>query len=131
MVTALCDGAGPHDQGEVRRYDLGGGAALQLCLPCWGRENQYRWERATHDDTTGRRRREPLHELWPQQNWDAYARGMKCPTCNGELRPQLEPTDQWQYFCQGRCREVWALDELRRAHAQAAAAPEPDGDDYY
>jgi hypothetical protein len=63
-----CDGAGPHDPGEVRRYPLGGGANLILCFRCWVRENKYRFERATVDDN-GLRRKNPEHNLWPQADW--------------------------------------------------------------
>jgi len=76
-----CDGGGPHDSGEVRRYPLGGSANLILCLRCWARENQYRYRRGLdagqcqcpacvpigtyeHEDTCP-------WAAWPQQDWAA------------------------------------------------------------
>jgi hypothetical protein len=53
-----CDGSGPHTEGTVKKYPLGGGANLILCIRCWARENQYRFNRG-----------DP--EKWPQENWHA------------------------------------------------------------
>ena len=38
-----CDGAGPHDSGEVRRFPTGGGGAAILCRRCYVTE--YTWRR--------------------------------------------------------------------------------------
>lgn len=46
LQVFACDGSGPHsDNPEVRRYPLGGGANLILCMACVGRENRYRAQR--------------------------------------------------------------------------------------
>jgi len=64
-----CDGAGPHYPGEIRKYPLGDGANLLLCMFCWADENKYRYEQATINPDTGLHRTRPLHDEWPQQNW--------------------------------------------------------------
>lgn len=54
-----CDGAGPHsDNQEVRKYPLGDGANLILCLACVGRENRHRAQRRANGVD------------WPHQEWD-------------------------------------------------------------
>lgn len=57
-----CDGAGPHSTNpEVRKYPLGGGANLILCLACAGRENRYRAERRAESGV------DPKN--FPHQSW--------------------------------------------------------------
>ena len=55
-----CDGSGPHTDGKVKLYPLGGGANLILCHSCWHRENQYRRDR-------GRETKNP--DNWPVLDW--------------------------------------------------------------
>lgn len=56
-----CDGSHcTEPDGVVRRYPLGGGANLFLCMVCASHENRYRYER-------GRETKRP--EDWPQVNW--------------------------------------------------------------
>jgi hypothetical protein len=61
-----CDGAGPHAQGEVRRYPLAGKAAAILCWRCWLRENQYQAEMSLRPGS------EP--GAWPGANWSEAER---------------------------------------------------------
>lgn len=55
-----CDGAGPHNEGEVRLYPIGGGGNLILCHTCWANENKFNYNR-------GRETGEPGN--FPQHNW--------------------------------------------------------------
>lgn len=64
-----CDGAGPHYPGEIRKYPIGGGANLLLCMLCWADENKYRFERATVDPHTGLKRLHPMWDEYPQHKW--------------------------------------------------------------
>lgn len=61
MQNPNCNGSHCREEsGPVKKYPLGGGANLYLCLSCWAHENRYRYER-------GRETGAP--ENWPQLNW--------------------------------------------------------------
>jgi hypothetical protein len=66
MTNWNCDGSGPHVEGEVKLYPLGGGGNAIFCRACFRRENDYRRMRQSKYWAN-----DPAAEInWPMADWD-------------------------------------------------------------